>query len=112
MEQSRTIFQTNGSVSPLLDSARLQATGAPPPPPTPLFWRQVLELDARRRSSLLPPLSYRNTCLVELPARWDMDDYTAFAYFEDPAVPEWARPPRRLPCRDAQLVGGVPRLSS
>ena len=25
--------------------------------------------------------------LVELPARWDMDDYTALAYFADPAFP-------------------------
>lgn len=25
--------------------------------------------------------------LVELPVRWDMDDYTALAYFEDPAFP-------------------------
>lgn len=28
------------------------------------------------------------TPMVELPARWDMDDYTALAYFEDPPFPD------------------------
>jgi peptidoglycan/xylan/chitin deacetylase (PgdA/CDA1 family) len=87
MEQSRSIFQQRLGITP---TGFRTPTGDWSTATATLLHTFGVKYSSSMRGDDRPyfhPSATGGHGLVELPARWDMDDYTALAYFEDPAFP-------------------------
>lgn len=87
MEQSRSIFQQRLGITP---TGFRTPSGDWSTATATLLHTFGVKYSSSMRGDDRPyfhPAMTGGNGLVELPARWDMDDYTALAYFEDPAFP-------------------------
>lgn len=88
MERSRAVFQSRLGVTP----QGFRTPSGDWTAETPALLRDFgVRYSSSMRGEDRPyfhPAPAGVTPLVELPARWDMDDYTALAYFEDPVFPD------------------------